>query len=125
MGISPASRLGERPAEIFFRPSPSCGDEVAEIVGQIDVDGVDEQLVGEIAVGAEGERAQQEEAQRIDAEATFPRRSIEGQPRCPWLDCRRPRRPAAVDVLRKRHTHMLFLHWAPSSGKTVNTQYRQ
>ena len=58
----------ERPAEVFLDHRRRPGDEVAEVVGEVDVDRVDEQLVREVAVGAERERAQQEEAQRVHAE---------------------------------------------------------
>ena len=116
VGLARFARLGERPAEIFFDHRRRAGDEVAEIVGQINVDGVDEQLVGEIAVGAEGERAQQEEAQRIDAE--FFRQNI-GVNHVALgfghLAAVHDEPAVAVDVLRKRHTHA-HEHGGPDDG---------
>ena len=58
----------QRAAEIFFDHGRCAGDEVAEVVSEVDIDGVDEQFIREVAVRAERERAQQEKAQRIHAE---------------------------------------------------------
>ena len=55
-------------AEIRLRHSGGAADQVAQIVCQIGVDRLDEQLVGEVAVGAEGEGPQHEEAQGVHAE---------------------------------------------------------
>ena len=60
---------GQRAAEVLFDHRSRAGDEVAQVVGKVNVDGVDQQLVGEVAVAAKREGAQQEEAQRIHAEA--------------------------------------------------------
>ena len=56
----------QRTAEVLLHHRRCARDQVAQVVGKINVDGIDEQFVGEIAVGAERERAQQEEAQRVD-----------------------------------------------------------
>ena len=65
-----ACRAGFRKgaAKVLFDHRRRAGDKVAEIVCQVNVDRVDKQLIGEVAVGAERERAQQEEAQRVHAE---------------------------------------------------------
>ena len=60
---------GQALAEVLLRHGHGPGDQIAQIVGKVYVDGVDQRLVGEIAVGAEGEGAQQEEAQGVHAEA--------------------------------------------------------
>ena len=59
---------GDAAAEVLLDHGRGAADEVAEVVCEVGIDGADEQLIGEVAVGAEGEGAQQEEAQRIDAE---------------------------------------------------------
>ena len=59
---------GDAAAEILLDHGRGAADEVAEVVCKVGIDGADKQLIGEVAVGAEGEGAQQEEAQRIDAE---------------------------------------------------------
>ncbi len=55
-------------AEVLAHHGHGAAEQVAQIVGQVHVDGVDEGLVGEIAVRAEGEGTQQEEAQGVHAE---------------------------------------------------------
>ena len=55
-------------AEVFQRHGNRTGHQIAQIVGKIHIDGVDQQLIGEVAVGAKGEGAQQEEPQGIHAE---------------------------------------------------------
>ena len=60
---------GQGAAEVLLHHGDGPGDEVAQVIGQVRVDGIDQQLVGEVADAAEGERAQQEEAQRINAVA--------------------------------------------------------
>ena len=62
-------RFRQRAAEVFAGHGGRAGEKVAEIVCEIGVDGGDEKLVGEAAVRAEGEAAQQEEAQRVHAVA--------------------------------------------------------
>ena len=59
---------GQGAAEVFLDHGGGTADQVAQVVGQVHVDGVDEQLIGEVAVGAEGEGAHQEEAQGVHAE---------------------------------------------------------
>ena len=62
-------RLRQRAAEVFAYHGRRAGEKVAEIVCKIGIDGGDQKLVGEVAVRAEGEAAQQEEAQRVHAVA--------------------------------------------------------
>ena len=56
---------GEGPAKVFLHHGGGAADQVAQVVGQVHVNGVDEQLVGEVAVRAEGEGAHEEEAQGV------------------------------------------------------------
>ena len=58
----------KRAAEVFFNHRRRAGNEISEVVCKVNVDGIDEQLIGEVAVRAERERAQQEKAQRVYAE---------------------------------------------------------
>ncbi len=71
-GGSASSPVGRSPpaaaAEVLAHHGGGAADQVAQVVGQVRVDGLDQQLVGEVAVGAEGERPQQEEAQGVHAE---------------------------------------------------------
>ena len=55
-------------AEVFFNHRRRAGNKISEIVGEVNVDGIDQKLIGEVAVRAERERAQQEKAQRVYAE---------------------------------------------------------
>ena len=55
-------------AEVLLHHAGGAADQIAQLVGKVGVDGGDQQLVGEVAVGAEGEGAQQEEPQGIHAE---------------------------------------------------------
>ena len=59
---------GQLAAEVLFRHAGGAADQVAQLVGQVGVDGADQQLVAEVAVAAEGERPQQEEPQGVHAE---------------------------------------------------------
>ena len=54
-----------RPAEIFPEHPQGPVDEVAEVVGELRVDPVDEGLPGEVAVEAEGDLAQEEVAEGV------------------------------------------------------------
>ena len=65
-GVLPLS--GELAAEILLRHAGGAAHQIAQLVGKVGVDGGDQQLVGEVAVGAEGECAEQEEAQSVHAE---------------------------------------------------------
>ena len=56
---------GKSTAEVLAHHGGGTAHQIAQVVGQIHIDGVDESLVGEIAVGAEGEGAQQEKAQSV------------------------------------------------------------
>ena len=58
---------GQGAAEILVRHSGGTGQQVAQIVGQVHIDAVDQQFVGEVAVGAEREITQQEVAQGVGA----------------------------------------------------------
>ena len=58
MAVKVLLHHGDRPA-----------DQVAQVVGQIHVDAGDQALIGEVAVGAEGEGPQHEEPQRVHAVA--------------------------------------------------------
>ena len=59
---------GELSAKVLLHHGGGAGDQVAEVVCKVGVDRGDQELIGEVAVGAEGEGAQQEEAQRVHAE---------------------------------------------------------
>ena len=54
-------------AKILTYHGGGAADKVAEVIGKVGVDGLNQQLVGEVAVGAEGERPHQEEAQSVHA----------------------------------------------------------
>ena len=56
-------------AKVLVGHGGGAAQQVAEVVGQIHIDAVDQQLIGEVAVRAEREVAQQEVAQRIGAVA--------------------------------------------------------
>ena len=64
-GLAPG---GEGAPEVLLHHGGGAADQVAQVVGQVHVDGVDEQLVGEVPVGAEGEGAHEEEAQSVHPE---------------------------------------------------------
>jgi len=55
-------------AKILLHHGAGTADQIAQVVGQVYIDGVNQQLVGEVAVGAEGEGTQQEEAQSVHTE---------------------------------------------------------
>ena len=59
---------GQLAAEVLLHHAGGAADQIAQLVGQVGVDGGDQQLVGEVTVGAEGEGTQQEEAQGVHAE---------------------------------------------------------
>ena len=59
---------GQMLAKVLLRHGNGTGDQVAQVVGKVHIDGVNQGLVGEIAVSAKGEGAQQEEPQGIHAE---------------------------------------------------------
>ena len=54
--------------KILLGHGNGTANQVAQVVGQVHIDGAYQQLIGEVAVGAEGEGAQQEEAQGVYAE---------------------------------------------------------
>ena len=54
--------------EILLSHGSGTGHQIAQHIGKIHIDGVDQQLIGEVAVGAEGEGPQQEETQGIHTE---------------------------------------------------------
>ena len=58
---------GQDAAEVLLDHRRRAGDKVAQVVCEVGVDRGDQKLVGERAVRAEGEGAQQEEAQRVHA----------------------------------------------------------
>ena len=68
VGVAVFPLRGQGAAEVFLHHGGGAADQVAQVVGQVHVDGLDQQLVGEVAVGAEGEGPQQEEAQGVHAE---------------------------------------------------------
>ena len=106
VGFAGLARLGQRAAKILLDHRRRAGDEVAEVVGKINIDGVDQQLVGEVAVGTERERAQQEEAQRINAELFRQNIRIDDVALGLGHFAAVHDKPAvAVDVLGKRHAH--------------------
>ena len=57
--------LGQNAVEILPGHSGGTADQIAQVVGQVLIDGLNQQLIGEIPVGAEGEGPQQEEAQGV------------------------------------------------------------
>ena len=116
VGLAGLTCLGQRAAEVLFGHRRRAGDEIAEIVGKVNVDRIDQQLVGEVAVGAEGERAQQEEAQRVHTE--FFRQQIRVDDVALGLGhlaAVHDEPAVAVDVLRQRHTHA-HEHGGPDDG---------
>ena len=107
---------GQRAAEILLDHGGCAGDEVAEVVGKIDVDGVDEQLIAEIAVGAEREGTQQEETQRVHAEALGKHIGIDDIALgFAHLAAVHDEPAVAVDVLGQRHAHA-HEHRGPDDG---------
>ena len=60
-----AAVLRQALAEVLTHHGGGAADQVAQVVGQVGVDAADEGLVGEVAVGAEGELPQQEVAQGV------------------------------------------------------------
>ena len=97
---------GQSAAEIFLHHGDRAADEVAQIVGKVGVDAVDEQLVGEIAVRAERKRAQQEEAQRVRAVALGQQIRIDDVALGFGHLAAVEQQPAvAEDLLGQRHTH--------------------
>ena len=63
---SPSCRsVGRVPPKYFSTMAVVRLTQVAQVVGQVGVDAADEGLVGEVAVGAEGELPQQEVAQGV------------------------------------------------------------
>ena len=68
VGVAVFPLRGQGAAEVFLHHGGGAADQVAQVVGQVHVDGLDQQFVGEVAVGAEGEGPQQEEAQGVHAE---------------------------------------------------------
>ena len=58
----------KRSAKVFLHHGRCAGNQVAQVIGEIHIDGVDQQLVGEIAVRPEGEGSHEEEAERIHTE---------------------------------------------------------
>ena len=59
---------GQPAAEILLHHGGGAAHQVAQVVGQIHIDGLDQKLVGEVAVGAEGEGPHEEEAEGVHAE---------------------------------------------------------
>ena len=55
-------------AEVLVHHGGGAAEKVAQIVGKVGVDGLDQQLIGEVAVRAEGEGPHQEEAEGVHAE---------------------------------------------------------
>ena len=60
---------GQRAVKVLFNHGHRAADQVAQVVGQVDVDALDEALVGEVAVAAEGELPEQVVAQGVHAVA--------------------------------------------------------
>ena len=59
---------GEGAAEVLVYHGGGAAEKVAQIVGKVGVDGLDQQFIGEVAVRAEGEGPHQEETQSVHAE---------------------------------------------------------
>ena len=58
---------GQGAAEVLPRHGGSTAHQIPQVVGQICIDGLDQKLVGEIAVGPKGKGAHQEETQSVHA----------------------------------------------------------
>ena len=58
---------GQAAAKVLVRHGGGTGQQIAQVVGQIHIDAVDQQLVGEVAVGAKREITQQEVTQGVGA----------------------------------------------------------
>ena len=63
---SPACRGGQGAAEVLFHHGHRAAEQVAQVVGKIRVDAIDERLVGEDAVVAEGMSRSEEIADGVD-----------------------------------------------------------
>ena len=61
---------GQGAVKVLEHHGDGAGEEVAVVVGEVGIDAAYEQLVGEVAVRAEGELAHQEVPERVHAEAT-------------------------------------------------------
>ncbi len=103
---------GKSTAEVLAHHGGGTAHQIAQVVGQIHIDGVDESLVGEIAVGAEGEGAQQEKAQSVYSVALS--QQIRDPPHCPWI-WTFSRRPAGAS--RGRRPSWAGVGSGPSAGR--------
>ena len=113
-GVLPAG--GQLAAEVLLHHAGGAADQIAQLVGQVGVDGADQQLVGEVAVGAEGEGAQQEEAQRVHAEHFGQGVGIHHVALgFAHLAAVNDQPAVAVDVLGQRHAHA-HEHGRPDDG---------
>ena len=106
----------KRAAEVLLHHGDRAGDEVAEIICKVSVDAGDQKLVGEISVGAEGEAAQQEEAQCIRAVALSQQIGIDDVALGLGHFAAVEQQPAVTkDLFRQRHTHA-HEHGGPDNG---------
>ena len=67
-GVPGFAAGGQSAAEVLLHHGGGPADQVAQVVGQVHVDGVDEQFIGEVPVGTKGEGPHQEEPQGIHPE---------------------------------------------------------
>ena len=107
---------GQGAAEVLLHHGGGAAHQIAQIVSQIDVDGLDQQLIGEIAVAAEGEGPQQEEPQGIHAELLRQQIGIHHIPLGLGHLAAVQQQPAvAVDLLGQGHLHA-HEHGRPDDG---------
>ena len=107
---------GQIAAKVLVGHGGGAAQQVAEVVGQIHVDAVDEQLIGEVAVRAEREVAQQEVAQRVGAVALGQQIRVNDVALGLGHLAAVQQQPAvAVDVLGQGHIHA-HQHRGPDDG---------
>ena len=107
---------GQVAAKVLVGHGGGAAQQVAEVVGQIHVDAVDEQLIGEVAVRTEREVTQQEVAQRVGAVALGQQVRVHDVALGLGHLAAVQQQPAvAVDVLGQGHIHA-HEHRGPDDG---------
>ena len=106
----------ERAAEVLDDHGDGAAQEVAEVVGEVGVDAGDEQLVGEIAVTAERELAQEVVTQRVHTVALGEHDGVDDVAlRLRHLAAAEQQPAVAEDLLRQGHAHA-HEHGRPDDG---------
>ena len=106
--------------EVLLNHCNGTAYKVAEVIGEVYVDGLDEGLVGEVTVGAEGEGAQQEEAKCVNTELFCENVGIDNVALgLGHLAAVQKEPTVAEDLLGQRHTHA-HEHGGPYNGMETN-----